>query len=261
MHWSLMALAVAAGIGLVLAKKWFDRREANQEREIVDRRYAAGSAAAHRAHPHGQESPQVSVAAADEQVATAAASGGVPGAETEPPHEDRVITEAAVSQAGDAEPDDAEPDTEASSEGTSDARRVEEALGAGDLSVMETALQEVGDPIHRNLLLSRLVAGHYRLRSEPGHREAFYRVAHEQIEEASAILNAIEATGRQRPDQIDAFKSVAIALDEDERYDEAIALCKEALSLGLEDGTKTGFEGRIARLEKSRASGRGRVGG
>jgi hypothetical protein len=96
------------------------------------------------------------------------------------------------------------------------------------------------------------VAGHYRLRTEPEHREAFYRVAHAQIDEASAIMNAIEETGAPRPDHIEAFKSITIALDEDERYDEAVAICVRALSLGLDDGTKTGFEGRIARLTKQR---------
>jgi hypothetical protein len=45
---------------------------------------------------------------------------------------------------------------------------------------------------------------------------------------------------------------MVIVLDEDGRQDTAIAVCELALSLGLQDGTKTGFEGRITRLKKSR---------
>jgi hypothetical protein len=248
MNWSLIAAGVTAGLGLVIAKQWFDRRGKGQEREAIYRRRPAPPAAS-----------------------------DTPAAETESPLEDTPDADARVSEAGDAEsvaepdaetaakrdtevspqPDTAvssEPDPGASPQGTSDEERVEEALASGDLSVMETVLQETDDSIQRNLLLNRLVAGHYRLRSEPEHREAFYRVAHAQIDEASAILNAFDVTGRPRPDRIEAFKSIAIALDEDERYDEAVAICEKALSLGLEDGTKTGFKGRIARLKKSRDS-------
>lgn len=142
--------------------------------------------------------------------------------------------------------------TEPSTQGTGDDGGVEEALASGDLAVMETRLRETNDPIHRNRLFNRLVAGHYRLRTDSEHRNAFYRLAHAQIDEASAILSAIEKTGAPSPDHIEAFKSIAIALDEDRRYDEAVAICAKALSLGLKDGTKTGFEGRVARLTRQR---------
>ncbi|MBO2694626.1 hypothetical protein [Shewanella algae] len=36
------------------------------------------------------------------------------------------------------------------------------------------------------------------------------------------------------------------------RFDAAIALCNKAIEYGLEDGTVTGFEGRIKRIEKAR---------
>ena len=72
-----------------------------------------------------------------------------------------------------------------------------------------------------------------------------------QIEEASSILDGVEEIGRPRPNHIEAFKSMAIALDEDGRQDAAIAVCELALSHGLQDYTKTGFEGRITKLKKS----------
>lgn len=214
MYWALIAAGVTAGLGLVIAKQWFDRRE---EREVTGRDRAVKSASAHGADLHQEEPPKATEATPE--------------------------TEKAASS---------EPSTGAGSQDVDDTRQVDEALASGDLAEMEKVLQETDDPIDRNRLLGRLVAGHYRQRAEPEHLEAFYRAAHTQIEEASVILDAIEAMGRPRPDHLEAFKVMAIALDEDERYDEAVAICEKALSLGLEDGTKTGFEGRIARLTRSR---------
>jgi hypothetical protein len=130
-------------------------------------------------------------------------------------------------------------------------QRVEEALASGDLSSIDTLLEDICDPVLRNRLLNRLVTSYYRLRSDSKHRAAFYRVADLQIEETPSILDGIEEIGRPRPDHIEAFKSMAIALDEDGRQDAAIAVCELALPLGLQDGTKTGFEGRITRMKKS----------
>lgn len=47
------------------------------------------------------------------------------------------------------------------------------------------------------------------------------------------------------------FKCLAIVLQEDKRFLKAINLCKKAVDLGLADGTKTGYKGRIERLKKA----------
>ena len=51
-------------------------------------------------------------------------------------------------------------------------------------------------------------------------------------------MDALEKQNQARPDQIDAFKMLVIALDEDSRQDDAIACCRAALALDLRDGTK-----------------------
>jgi len=51
-----------------------------------------------------------------------------------------------------------------------------------------------------------------------------------------------------RPRVIAAFKLLSIILEEDGDYDRAVELCKAALASGVEDGTKSGFEGRIQRI-------------
>ncbi|MFO7886537.1 MAG: hypothetical protein R6U68_17130, partial [Desulfobacteraceae bacterium] len=58
----------------------------------------------------------------------------------------------------------------------------------------------------------------------------------------------------QDPKIIPVFKMLAIMLEEDGAYDQAVAVCRTALANGLEDGTKTGFEGRIKRLLKKKES-------
>jgi hypothetical protein len=136
-----------------------------------------------------------------------------------------------------------------------DDQRVQEALASGDLPSMNTLLEDICDPVLRNRLLNPLVTSLYRLRSDSKHRDAFYRVADLQIEEAPSILEGIKEIGMPRPASIEAFRTMAIALDEDGHQDAAIAVCELALSLGLEDGTKSGFRGRISRLKNKSQGG------
>jgi len=133
-----------------------------------------------------------------------------------------------------------------------DEQRVAEAVASGDLTIMDELLRDIPDPVLRNRLLNRAVVGYYRLRAEPRHRAAFYRLAYRQIEDAPSILEGMEEIGRPRPTSIESFRAMAIALDEDGRQDAAIAICELALSLGLHDRTKMGFTGRILRLKKRR---------
>ena len=128
--------------------------------------------------------------------------------------------------------------------------RVAQASASDDVDAMAKLLETVDDPVLRHSLFGKIVSGHYRQRSDPDHRDAFYRYAGQHIKEVPAALDALEKTEDGRPDRVESFKMVAIAMGEDERLEEAIKVCETAVSLGLEDGTKTGFEGRIARLKK-----------
>lgn len=49
------------------------------------------------------------------------------------------------------------------------------------------------------------------------------------------------------------FLQLATLLNDIKAFDKAIELCKAAIALGLTDGTVTGFEGRISRIEKAQA--------
>ena len=128
--------------------------------------------------------------------------------------------------------------------------RVEQVLAADDVDAMAKLLETVDDPVLRHALFGQIVAGHYRQRSDPTDRDAFYQYAGQHIEEIPAVLDSLEKSDDEHPDRVESFKMMAIAMAEDERFEEAIKVCETAMSLGLEDGTKTGFEGRIARLKK-----------
>jgi tetratricopeptide (TPR) repeat protein len=90
--------------------------------------------------------------------------------------------------------------------------------------------------------------GHVRHEAELG--EIFIRFARAHFESAPEMISALKKAGLWAPEAISSAKLLAIALEQQGDYDDAIDICRRALDLGLEDGTKTGFEGRIRRLEK-----------
>jgi hypothetical protein len=49
------------------------------------------------------------------------------------------------------------------------------------------------------------------------------------------------------------FMHLSTLLNDTGLFDEAITVCQKATSYGLSDGTVTGFEGRIVRIEKAKA--------
>jgi hypothetical protein len=130
--------------------------------------------------------------------------------------------------------------------------RVDAVLASEDTEAMMSVLEKTQDPLLRDALFSPIIVHHYRRRSDPENRKRFYALAGQHVAESATVLEALAQTDAGRPDRMDTFRMMAIALAEDERYDEAIDLCRQALSLGLENGTKTGFEGRIGRLQKRR---------
>jgi tetratricopeptide (TPR) repeat protein len=62
------------------------------------------------------------------------------------------------------------------------------------------------------------------------------------------------ASSRRTPDQCRSFKELAIMLEKEGDISEAIKCARLASSAGIDDGTKGGFEGRVARLEKKLAA-------
>lgn len=53
--------------------------------------------------------------------------------------------------------------------------------------------------------------------------------------------------------RIKTFQRLIIMYEKDQRYDDAIKICKLALRYGINDNTKDGFKGRIEKIEKKAA--------
>jgi hypothetical protein len=127
---------------------------------------------------------------------------------------------------------------------------LEKAIAVGDAAAMIAVLDETDDPLQRDTLFNHILAIYYRRRSEAADREKFYAYGYRHLEEMPAILAALEQTEKRRPTRVATFKMIAIALEEDQRFEEAVTISKQAMALGFKDGTRTGYEGRIARLRK-----------
>jgi hypothetical protein len=133
-----------------------------------------------------------------------------------------------------------------------DADRLEEALASDDLEKMIGALEQTDRPVYRHRLLVRIVQSAYPRRTDPKIRKLLFQYARMHVKEyphyGKGVTEDRQAGGASPP----TFKMLAIALEEEGSFDEAIAVSRKALQLNIDDGTKTGFAGRISRLEKKR---------
>jgi tetratricopeptide (TPR) repeat protein len=130
--------------------------------------------------------------------------------------------------------------------------RAEEALDSDDLEKMIDALEQTDRPAYRHRLLVRIAQSAYTERTDPKIRKLLFLYARMHVKEyphyGKSVTEDRQAGGASPP----TFKMLAIALEEEGRFDEAIAVSRKALQMNIDDGTKTGFAGRIVRLEKKR---------
>ncbi|MGB2985733.1 MAG: TerB N-terminal domain-containing protein [Phycisphaerae bacterium] len=128
---------------------------------------------------------------------------------------------------------------------------VRKASGSGDFERMLRALELPADAIARHFLLLVLVETSYSQRhDDPQMRELCCTLARQHIEEFPEIAEAFRSDSSGLPPMVPTFQHLATVLAEDGSFDEAVEVCEHAISYGLIDGTKSGFEGRIARIRK-----------
>jgi hypothetical protein len=118
----------------------------------------------------------------------------------------------------------------------------------------EKTLETASDPWERHLLYLQTIEAAYRgRRTNMEDRSTAIALSHQYLSEFPDLRQAVfDNMTDQDPKIIPVFKMLAIMLEEDGAYDQAVAVCRTALDNGLEDGTKTGFEGRIQRILKKR---------
>lgn len=118
------------------------------------------------------------------------------------------------------------------------------------LDRMIAALKHETDPLERHRLLSRIVDESYRRRTDTAMNKLFLRFAGMHVQELPKMAAALKAAGGCRLPAVPTFSLLAAALEQDGRIAEALSVCNQAEELGLTDGTRTGFAGRIRRLHK-----------
>jgi hypothetical protein len=125
-----------------------------------------------------------------------------------------------------------------------------EAWTSGDLSRMIAALDSPTNLVDRHFLLQGIVQATYKRRSEVEMRQLCKKIGYQHVAELKDIAPALRVDFSGLLPRIVTFQSLATVLVEDGRYEEAIQLCRQAIALGLSDGTKGGYDGRIAKIQK-----------
>ncbi len=121
------------------------------------------------------------------------------------------------------------------------------AQAESELGELIDNLERTDDPARRHAQLSRIVELTFRHRSAEDQRALFYRYAWRQVDAAPELLPVV---GGQARSSFPAFQYLARVLIEDGQYPQALEVCQRALDLGLDDGTASGFRGRMARIRQ-----------
>jgi len=132
-----------------------------------------------------------------------------------------------------------------------------EAWLSGDLRRMINALDSKAKLVDRHFLLMSVVKETYRLRADPGMAQKCLEVAQMHVDEFPRIKTALKREFDGDLPRVPTFQQYATLLMERGQFDRAIEVCESAIAFGLDDGTKSGYEGRIERIKKKAAQGGG----
>jgi hypothetical protein len=124
------------------------------------------------------------------------------------------------------------------------------AWTSGSLSDMVGALEKKTNLVDRHFLLMSIVDQTYKNRAHYESAELLRKVAEMHLEEFPKIKPVLlKEMGGILP-RVTTFQKYATCLTEEGKYEKAVDVCEQAISYGLHDGTKSGYEGRIARIKK-----------
>lgn len=112
-------------------------------------------------------------------------------------------------------------------------------------------LKNIKSPWERHLAYIRRLDPVYKKRAlDQKTHDLAKDLAQAYFEEFSELKEAVFEELGEEPKVVVIFKQLAILFEEDQEYENAIHVCRKAILLGLADGTKTGYEGRLERLNK-----------
>ncbi|MEQ8192516.1 MAG: hypothetical protein ABRQ39_31415, partial [Candidatus Eremiobacterota bacterium] len=126
------------------------------------------------------------------------------------------------------------------------------ARTSGDINLMLKVANVKASPIDRHFLLQNIVKIAYKLRKDQKYRDICIEYAEKHLQEFPSIAKDLKwKIGYGTLPRVSTFQHYATLLTENKEYEKAIAICEKAIKYGLEDGTKAGYEGRIARIKKA----------
>lgn len=108
--------------------------------------------------------------------------------------------------------------------------------------------QQTTTVTERYTALQHMIGECYKQRKLTQYRDYGAQLADEYL---VLFDNALMENDENSELKSSGFLQLATLLTDARAFDAAIALCRKALDLGLSDGTVTGFEGRILRIEKA----------
>jgi len=129
-----------------------------------------------------------------------------------------------------------------------------DAWTSADLQKMLKALGTRTNKIDRHFLLQGIVQQCYKARSDPKLRAKCLEIGRLHLEEFPSIAPALKRDMGGTLPRVSTFQHLSTVLTEDGEYEKAIEVCEIAKRFGLHDGTKSGFDGRIARIRKKQQS-------
>ena len=104
--------------------------------------------------------------------------------------------------------------------------------------------------VNRHFLLQSIVEKSYKLRDEETYKDLCLEHAKIHISEFDYIAPALKKDMNGDLPRVITFQHYATLLTEIGEYEKAISVCKKAIEYGLNDGTKSNYEGRIERIMK-----------
>ena len=113
----------------------------------------------------------------------------------------------------------------------------------------------VSDPWQRHMVYTKGIDYAYKKRSsDKTMRSYVVEYGQSYIKRFDSVKEAVFEHFEDSPRLVPIFKQLAIVFEEEKAFDKAIKVCGAAISYGLDDGTNTGYDGRIERLEKKKSA-------
>lgn len=110
------------------------------------------------------------------------------------------------------------------------------------------------DLVHRHTLLTNIIKKAHKQYADASMKKIFHRFARIHLDEFPELAPALKSRHGGSLPEIPSFKLCALVFEREQDFAAAIAVCKMAIKYGIDDGTRSGFNGRLKRLQKKQGS-------